>query len=106
MSGLLRRITSNHYGDCYCINCLHYSRTENKPKEHENVCKDHGYCYVKMPNENNNIIKYNPGEKSMKAPFIIYSDLESLLKKMSTCHNIPKKSSTTKINKLQLLVIL
>ena len=35
----------------------------------------------------------------MKVPFIIYADLESLLEKMSTCHNNPKKSSTTKINK-------
>ena len=35
----------------------------------------------------------------MKAPFIIYADLESLLEKMSTCHYNPKKSSTTKINK-------
>ena len=34
----------------------------------------------------------------MKAPFIIYAGLESLLEKMSTCHNNPKKSSTTKIN--------
>ena len=34
----------------------------------------------------------------MKVPFIIYTDLESLLEKMSTCHNNLKKSST-KINK-------
>ena len=35
----------------------------------------------------------------MKVPFIIYADLESLLEKMSTCHNNRKKSSETKINK-------
>ena len=35
----------------------------------------------------------------MKVPFTIYADLESLLEKMSTCCNNPKKSSTTKINK-------
>ena len=35
----------------------------------------------------------------MKVPFIIYGDLESLLEKLNTCHNDPKKSSTTKINK-------
>ena len=35
----------------------------------------------------------------MKVPFIIYADLESLLEKMDTCYNNPKKSSTTKINK-------
>ena len=34
----------------------------------------------------------------MRAPFVIYADLESLLEKMNTCHN-NKKSSTTKRNK-------
>ena len=29
-----------------------------------------------MPNEDNKILKYNPGEKSLKVPFIIYADLE------------------------------
>ena len=52
-----------------------------------------------MPNEDNKILKYNHGENSMKNPFNIYADLESLLEKMSTCHNNPQKSSTIKINK-------
>ena len=52
-----------------------------------------------MPTKDNNIIKYNHGEKSMKVPFIIYADLECLLEKMSTCINNPNESSTTKINK-------
>ena len=52
-----------------------------------------------MPTKNNNIIKYNHGEKSMKLLFVIYADLECLLEKMSTCINNPNESSTTKINK-------
>ena len=52
-----------------------------------------------MPTKDNNIIKYNHGEKSMKVPFIIYTDLECLLEKMITCINNPNESSTTKINK-------
>ena len=52
-----------------------------------------------MPTKDNNIIKYNHGEKSMKVPFVIYADLECLLKKMSTCINNLNESSTTKINK-------
>ena len=52
-----------------------------------------------MPNEENKIIKYNQGEKSIKLPFIIYADLECLLEKMSTCYNNLRESSTTKINK-------
>ena len=34
-----------------------------------------------MPKEDNKLLKYNHGEKSMKVPFIIYSGLESLLEK-------------------------
>ena len=52
-----------------------------------------------MPKEDNKLLKYNHGEKSMKVPFIIYSGLESLLEKMNVCHNNPKKPSPTKINK-------
>ena len=60
-----------------------------------------------MPTKDNNSIKQNHGEKSMKLPFAIYADLECLLEKMSTCQNNPNKSSTTKINKhtIGLLII-
>ena len=51
-----------------------------------------------MPNEEI-ILKYNHGEKSMKIPFIIYADMECLVEKIDFCHNNPEKSSTTKINK-------
>ena len=50
-----------------------------------------------MPKEDNKILKYNHGEKSMKVPFIIYPDLDSLREKINTCHNNPKKLSTTKM---------
>ena len=52
-----------------------------------------------MPNEENKIIKYNQGEKSIRSPFIIYADLECLLEKISTCYNNPKESSITETNK-------
>ena len=52
-----------------------------------------------MPKEDNEILKYNLGEKSMKVVFIIYADLDSLLDKMHTCQNNRKKLSTTKKNK-------
>ena len=52
-----------------------------------------------MPTKDNNKIKYNQGEKSIKLPFVVYADLECLLEKMSTCQNNPNESSTTEINK-------
>ena len=99
LSGLLRGITSTQYGDFHCLNCFRSYRTKSKLELHEKICENHHYCHVEMPTKNNNIIKYNHGEKSMKVPFVIYADLECLLKKMSTCINNPNESSPTKINK-------
>ena len=48
-----------------------------------------------MP-EDNKILKYNPGEKSLKVLFMIYADLECLLRKIDSCQNDPKISSTEK----------
>ena len=78
LSALFRRITSNHNGDFYCLNCFH-SLSINKKLE--NACKDHDYYYIKMPNENKKILKDNPGEKCMRVSFIIYVDKESILEK-------------------------
>ena len=99
LTALFRGITGNNNGDFYCLNSFQSYTTENKLKKHKEVCENHDYCYIKMPEKNNKILKYNQGEKSMKVSFIIYADLESLLEKMNTCHNNPEKSSTTKINK-------
>ena len=44
-----------------------------------------------MPTEHENI-KDLPGEKSLKVPFIIYADLECLLKKVWSCQNNPENS--------------
>ena len=44
-------------------------------------------------------LEYHSGVKSMKAPYIIVVDIESLLRKMDTCVNDPNKSSTEKKNK-------
>ena len=55
-----------------------------------------------MPKWVEKILKYNPGEKSLKAPFAIYLDLECLLKKEQSCQNNPKKSYTEKKAKHEL----
>ena len=80
LSALFRGITSSNNEDFYCLNCFHSYRTLNKLKKHERVCNNHDYCRIDMPEEHEKI-KYLPGEKSLKAPFIICADLECLLKK-------------------------
>ena len=52
-----------------------------------------------MPDAGNKILKYSYGEKSLKAPFMIYVDLECLLEKMHSCQNNLEKSYTEKKTK-------
>ena len=47
-----------------------------------------------MSEEGKNILKYSPGDKSLKVPFIIYADIECLLKKEHSSQNNPKNSCT------------
>ena len=84
-------MTSKHDADFYCLNYLYSYSTDDRLKKHENVRKGHDYCYVEISNKDNNILKYNHGEKSMKVPLIIYADTEFLLEKISTCHNNRKE---------------
>ena len=42
------------------------------------ACEDQDYCYIEMP-EKDRFIKYHPGVQSMRASFVIYADIESLL---------------------------
>ena len=48
-----------------------------------------------MPKEHEKI-KYSPGEKSTKVPFIIYAALEYLLKKIRSCKYNLENSYTEK----------
>ena len=70
LSALLKGITSKHDGDFYCLNRFHAYKTKNRLEKYKNVCENHDYYYVDMPNEDNKILEYNHGGKSTKAPFI------------------------------------
>ena len=59
------------------------------------VCNSHDYCRVAMPKEHE-IIKYTPWDNSIKAPFIIYANLECLLRKVRSCQSNPENVYTEK----------
>ena len=86
-SRLFRGIASNNIGDCYCSDRFHSYRTNNSLKKHERLCDKHDYCHLEMPDEDNKILKYNHGDKS---------DLECLLKKVSSYQNNLEKPHTEK----------
>ena len=52
-----------------------------------------------MQSEKNNILEFNQYMKSDKMPYIIYAEIESLIKTIDGCANNPENSSATKIGK-------
>ena len=51
-----------------------------------------------MPSEDTKILEFNQYQKSDKAPFIIYADLECVLEKIYGCKNSPENSYITKVS--------
>ena len=50
LSALLKKISSNHKKDVYCLNCFNSYTKKNKLKEHEEICNNHDSCHIEMPN--------------------------------------------------------
>ena len=98
LSGLVQGNSSNHRGDFYCLNCFNSYTTKNKLKEHEEICNNHGSCCIEMPDWVNKTIKYNPGEKPLKAPSSFFLDLECILKN----YNLVKTTQKNLIQKKKL----
>ena len=97
LSALLRGITSYYQGDFYCLNCLHSFTTENKRESHEKECEHKDFCNIVMPAEDTEILEFNQYQKSDKAPFVIYVDLECIIEGIDGCKNNPENSSTKKV---------
>ena len=90
LSALFSGIISNNNGDFYCLGCLHSFRTDNKLKKHKRLFNSHDYCHVDMPTDDNNTLKHNPGEKSLRLAWLNYVDFECLIVKKQSCQNNPE----------------
>ena len=52
---LNQRSTSKHDRDFYYLNCFHSYSTGKKNTMHYEIFKNHDYCYLEIPNEDNKI---------------------------------------------------
>ena len=64
------------------LSCLHSFKTKNKLKSHEKVCVNKDFWGIVMPSEKADILKFNQYLKSYKMAYIIYADVECLVKKI------------------------
>ena len=61
------------------------------------MCGNKDFCNVIMPSEDTKIFKFSQNQKSDKAPFITYGDLECIIEKNYGCTNNPESLSTAKV---------
>lgn len=86
----------------FCPYCLHGFWKENSLQEHQQYCSTHGAQRVELPIAGkNDILKFQDYEKTLKVPFVIYADFETINRKLHTCAPNPKHSATTPTTKLE-----
>ena len=88
LSVLLKELTPKNNDDLYSLNCLHFLGTKNKLESHKKVCEKKFFCKF-----------FDKHQKFNEAPFIIYTDPESIIERIDRCKNNPEKVSTTKVSK-------
>ena len=69
------------------MNCFHFFRTENELKSHKKVCINKDFCGIAMPSEKDKILEIKHYMKPDEVPYIIYTDIESLIKKRDEYEN-------------------
>ena len=76
----------------YCLQCFSSERVLTNHKE--NCIQVNGTQAIKMPDKNNNILKFNNFHKQLPVPFVIYADFEAITEKISGCQPDNDKSYT------------
>ena len=79
----------------FCMHCLQCFSSERVLNNHKDNCiQVNGTQAVKMPDKDNNILKFNNFHKQLPVPFVIYADLEAITEKISGCQPNNNKSYT------------
>ena len=97
LSALLRGIRSKNDDDFYCLKCLHSFKTKRLESQ-KKVSENKNFCNIIMSPGDTEILESNQYQKSDKASFIIYADLEFIIEKIHGCEKNPENSSTTKVS--------
>ena len=56
---IIKKKTSKHDGNFYCLNSLHSFSTKSKLEWHKTVCKNKYFFYVVIPSEDTKISEFN-----------------------------------------------
>ena len=80
-----------HFCMC-CLQCFSSERVLNNHKK--NCIQVNSKEAIKMPDKDNNILKYNNFHKQQAVPFVIYADFDAMAEKVQGCMPSDGKSYT------------
>lgn len=94
--------TNKHRSQVYfCPYCLNGFYKESSLQKHQRYCSRHGAQRVELPvTDENDVLEFKDYEKTLKVPFVIYADFETINIKLNTCEPKPDQSATTSTTKL------
>ena len=92
LQGLLRRQAGNHHIH-YCRRCLNGFRLRDSLVKHKVYCDNHEVLRPELPKPGT-MLSFKNYNRSMRVPFVVYADFESIIKSIDTCQPDPRTSYT------------
>ena len=79
----------------FCMHCLQCFSSERVLNNHKDNCiQVNGTQAIRMPDKDNNILKFNNHHKQQPLPFVIYADFEAITEKIQGCQKNDVSSYT------------
>ena len=80
---LCSKVTKRTTKKYFCKNCIHHFTSESKLEKHMKDCMVLTKCQaIEMPREGT-VTKFKSFRETVKIPFVIYADMESILEKLT-----------------------
>ena len=109
---LIKNFDSLFNNNCNCVytykNCITIFTSSDALKNHEEICINHNYCKVKVPNNNSRktksasadaILKFEKHHFKSRLPVVIYADFEAMNIKLQTASPSDKQAFINNIFK-------
>lgn len=78
--------TKNELRKHFCMYCLQCFSSDDVLNNHKTNCMViNGKQAIKVPDKDNNILKFNNFHKQLPVPFVIYRDFEAITEKVQGC---------------------
>lgn len=80
----LSYIQNNHNTLYYCVHCLHGFTQQKLLDNHIDYCQSHDSQKIELPSNKDCFLEFKDYEKTLRVPYVIYADFETLNKPLDS----------------------